>query len=341
MAVTVLRGRVVRLEGGRPHVEVPDLGVGYSYGPLEVVVPVSVVPGARVLVASVSDLRDDLVVVGVYGAVASGGGPEVGAWENDKTVTFTEPAWTENDRQASPLTLPPTRPAAPQVTFTITAGMLVTASDAADTYPVGFDQMLIYSASANHSASSGSGSLSAELIVNGAVRSSGTDPGHTNVERGNIHLPTVGLQVGDVVEFRAWYSVVGSTIDWTAFRCFPTRIGKGPGEGGARYLYRDVKVLATSAPMSPTTTLSFLGTVGGGSGNSGYRLYQSDVDSTEEGVQLGHTYLSGPTYGFMRARGGDFEQGGANISASNVLHPWAATYPSQIQFDRIALPPPP
>lgn len=71
--LTILRGRVTRLEGGLPHVEVADLGSGVVHGPLEVATPSVIVVGARVLVAAIGDAVEDLVVVGVIGATASGG----------------------------------------------------------------------------------------------------------------------------------------------------------------------------------------------------------------------------------------------------------------------------
>jgi hypothetical protein len=64
--MTAMRGVVTRMEGARPHVEIPDLGAGYSHGPLDVVVPGTVVVGSRVLVTTIADRIDDLVVVGVY-----------------------------------------------------------------------------------------------------------------------------------------------------------------------------------------------------------------------------------------------------------------------------------
>jgi len=85
---TVLRGRVIRLDGsGRPDVEVPSLGQGYVIGPLEVATPSVVEVGARVVVASLSAVSEDLVVVGVIGAEAvSGGGAAV-----VETFTFADP----------------------------------------------------------------------------------------------------------------------------------------------------------------------------------------------------------------------------------------------------------
>jgi hypothetical protein len=69
-----MRGRVTRLEGGKPHVEVPDLGVGHSFGPIE-----SLVAGLevddRVLVGSqVGGVLEDVVVLGLLEGTAGGGG---------------------------------------------------------------------------------------------------------------------------------------------------------------------------------------------------------------------------------------------------------------------------
>lgn len=63
MAV-VMRGIVARLEGGKPHVEVPDLGAGYAFGPLEVATVVELAPGDRVFVAQIGDTPEDLAVIG-------------------------------------------------------------------------------------------------------------------------------------------------------------------------------------------------------------------------------------------------------------------------------------
>lgn len=263
-----------------------------------------------------------------------GGGPQVGVWENDRTVTFTLANWVENDRQGAPLALGTTRPVAPTVSITITEAMLPVASDAADPYPIGFSAMMVYSASVRHTQS---GTLSAELTVNGTVAMSGADSGHTNVERGSIHLTGQNLKVGDVVEFRAWYSATGSTIDWTAWRIFPNRLGNGAGEDGARFLYRDVTVSAYTAPFSPSSTLANIGNLQM-IGVADVYAYDADAEASL-GISSARCYLSGPTYGVVRTRSGDRDGGEVLDSASWRV--WSGQVPTSIKFDRIALPPPP
>lgn len=62
----VMRGTVTKMTGRKPHVEVPDLGVGYDFGPCETATGGQLlVKGQRVLVVSVGGIPEDLVVVGV------------------------------------------------------------------------------------------------------------------------------------------------------------------------------------------------------------------------------------------------------------------------------------
>lgn len=61
---------VTKVEADGPYVEVPDLGVGLEFGPLESIsssaaVPLDVVAGDRVLVCTVGKIRDDLAIMGV------------------------------------------------------------------------------------------------------------------------------------------------------------------------------------------------------------------------------------------------------------------------------------
>lgn len=65
MAPNVLRGTIVRMEGRKPHVEVPDLGVGYSFGPCETATGRQMKAGDRVLVVAVGGIVEDIVVVGI------------------------------------------------------------------------------------------------------------------------------------------------------------------------------------------------------------------------------------------------------------------------------------
>ena len=58
------------MERGLPHVEVPELGTGYAFGPLEVATAQTVKVGSRVLVASIGAVKEDLVVIGVVVAPA-------------------------------------------------------------------------------------------------------------------------------------------------------------------------------------------------------------------------------------------------------------------------------
>lgn len=60
-----MRGKVTKMTGRKPSVEVPDLGVGYAFGPVEVASGITVEVGDRVLVVSVGDIPEDVVVVGV------------------------------------------------------------------------------------------------------------------------------------------------------------------------------------------------------------------------------------------------------------------------------------
>ncbi len=59
----VWRGKVTRLSGGRPLVEVPRLAPGYEFGPLEALPGVILAAGDRVLVGLVEGRLDDLVLV--------------------------------------------------------------------------------------------------------------------------------------------------------------------------------------------------------------------------------------------------------------------------------------
>lgn len=67
-----LRGRVARVDAdGRPHVEVPSLAAGYAFGPLEVAAGTpALVAGDRVVVATMSAVDEDLVVIASLGAEA-------------------------------------------------------------------------------------------------------------------------------------------------------------------------------------------------------------------------------------------------------------------------------
>lgn len=64
--MSVMRGTVTKMEGRKPHVEVPDLGVGYDFGPCETATGGQVLQvGQRVLVCSVSGIPEDVVVIGI------------------------------------------------------------------------------------------------------------------------------------------------------------------------------------------------------------------------------------------------------------------------------------
>lgn len=74
-APIVMRGKVTKVVDGRPYVEVADLGKGYEFGPVEVADGVALHRGNRVLVVSVGDVQEDVVVVGVLDV------PDVGDWD--------------------------------------------------------------------------------------------------------------------------------------------------------------------------------------------------------------------------------------------------------------------
>lgn len=64
------KGEVTRVDAEGVHVVCPDLGIDLEFGPLECVQPSATSPilvaaGDRVLLASVNNVRDDLVVIGV------------------------------------------------------------------------------------------------------------------------------------------------------------------------------------------------------------------------------------------------------------------------------------
>jgi hypothetical protein len=62
----VFRGNVVRIEADGPYVTCSDLGIGTEFGPCETTMPVSEVlaEGNRVLVCTIADVIDDVVIVG-------------------------------------------------------------------------------------------------------------------------------------------------------------------------------------------------------------------------------------------------------------------------------------
>lgn len=64
MASLIMRGRITRVVGVTVHVEVPDLGVGYSFGPVQTATETTLAVGDQVLVVSVGGITEDVVVVG-------------------------------------------------------------------------------------------------------------------------------------------------------------------------------------------------------------------------------------------------------------------------------------
>lgn len=66
----VERGTIVRVEGRLVWAEVPKLGLGVQYGPLELAIHPSLpapAVGDRCIVGLVHGVRDDLVVLGIVG----------------------------------------------------------------------------------------------------------------------------------------------------------------------------------------------------------------------------------------------------------------------------------
>lgn len=63
--MAVMRGTITKMSGRKPHVEVPDLAVGYDFGPCETTTGQLHVVGQRVLVVSVGGIPEDIVVIGV------------------------------------------------------------------------------------------------------------------------------------------------------------------------------------------------------------------------------------------------------------------------------------
>lgn len=64
-ASVIMRGVVTKMKGRKPFVEVPDLGVGFDFGPCESATGQLLHIGDRVLVVSVGGIPEDLVVVGI------------------------------------------------------------------------------------------------------------------------------------------------------------------------------------------------------------------------------------------------------------------------------------
>lgn len=66
LEITAMRGRVKSVNGdNKPSVEVPDLGVGYVFGPCDTISDVVFKAGQHVLVISVGGVPEDVVVLGV------------------------------------------------------------------------------------------------------------------------------------------------------------------------------------------------------------------------------------------------------------------------------------
>lgn len=74
MADSLYRGVVVGIDGdGLPLVEIAELGVGYAFGPCENASGVTLALKDRVLCSSVSDVPEDIVVIGPLDASPDGG----------------------------------------------------------------------------------------------------------------------------------------------------------------------------------------------------------------------------------------------------------------------------
>lgn len=58
------RGTITRIDSGNVYVEVPALGIGMEFGPVEFLGFPDYVVGDRVLTAIVSGIADDVVVLG-------------------------------------------------------------------------------------------------------------------------------------------------------------------------------------------------------------------------------------------------------------------------------------
>lgn len=90
----VYRATVVSVDDdGLPSVEVPEFGTGYEFGPVQALVVGPWARGDRVLVDSVADILEDVVIIGRLDPTDGGGpGPGPGAFY-EQTVNVPALEW--------------------------------------------------------------------------------------------------------------------------------------------------------------------------------------------------------------------------------------------------------
>lgn len=268
------------------------------------------------------------------------GGGAVGSWVLQKIVTFTAPAWVENDLQAAPLAVGASKPPTPQIAFTVTQDMLCTSSDAADANAIGWQNHMLLTVSVKHQANTGTAmTLNYEMTRNGAVVVGTSDTGHANTERGTLLNVVRGAAVGDEIKIFVWLTGTSnnlSVIDWWGRGCVPGRLFKNAPPGGGRYAYKRLDVLTTSPAQNPATVLSWLPAWSGQSNAANMRYYSNGVDQ-QTAISASMLAISNEVEGIVQHYGTDYALGSTLIdqTATNVFSGGA---PLSVRFDQLAIP---
>lgn len=271
------------------------------------------------------------------------GVPKVGAWENDQLVTFAAGVPRIVEGLAVPVS-GNTLPGSPQVSLTVTEAMLASASRT----DVGFSNILevVFLFDAAGLSGTTSTTLAAEMSYLGEVVGIATSVNTGTSGRQSLTFYLRGAVVGDVVNFR--FRLNGAAhagvnmVAYTAV-CFPSCLFQAAPEVGF-YLYQQFITdaalgavpFSASYPTAPVT--------------ANYRFFDDGVSvitSTSQPPEVERPRWVGKApYGVYNSYATTepttrLTAIGRNSAAGAV---WSTSHlrtPSQVRFDRIALPPTP
>lgn len=263
----------------------------------------------------------------------------MGAWES-KTVTFTTPAPRETDMQSAPWPVPSSRPAVAPIAFTVTSDMIVTCDDP----EFAFTSMLgvFFSANITLAGTTSTVYCNIEISVNGTVRNYRPGVGGSSLTAANRFSATTGhpdVKAGDLVEVRFWAensAISTMEIDWWAWRCLPGRLLQPP-VGDGRWLYHNVRSLASPTPMAMSTVLANKpGVVLVNSASD--VLPDTNVLRSRAGYPSTYELMAPPTY-LLRASYWDTDLNTWGATSSTRVHEPLVS--GVLAFDRLLIPTPP
>lgn len=265
----------------------------------------------------------------------------VGVWENQKAVSFTYPF---GDAALS-TALTNARPSTPTFTFTVTSGMLATASDDAASDPLGYDQLLAVDWLTSHvGASAGSTDVCEVTVIRGGTSIASnqqTSSSVANTARGYGTQTITGVQVGDVIEVRLWLgsSVTGVTAIWWGRRGYATNFGKRVPAAGGRFLTRRLSMPSKAAvPSFANAPGAFTSVLSNGRyvddttiAGSGTTLPSSDASLRAPGTVNGF-WVDGIVLNSATMLNASSGSGGTNYSLLDL------NVPTSILCDRVRVP---